>query len=309
METVAEMTKPLRSPVLGYNHNVRYRGRLFHVQSEDSGPVNPRLYTHLFYEGTILSSKKHEYDGNEHEDAVKVLMQRLHKSMIKELTHSEHDEKITAFFAARGMLAFSEPAPPRPDPQAAPVTAPAAPPPAATPPPYVVQVSGVIESSPHRQPAAAAAPAARISAPTRPMVVIKPTDLKRPPMVFSQSADGVVVQRNVVVSVGGAGAGAVAKAAAPNEHQPQPPTTRIRPAVPYVVREGSHALASPSRTTAPAAPAHATPAPVAAAANPAPVARGRTPSPADKPFSDLSADKSLDDVILEYLSDDGEPEH
>src|ERR1051325_2595255 len=107
------MTKPLRSPVLGYNHNLKYRGRLFHVQSEDSGPVNPRLYTHLFFEGTILSSKKHEYDASIHEDDVKALMQALHKSMIKELTHGLHDDRIVAFFASRGQVAFTEPAPMR----------------------------------------------------------------------------------------------------------------------------------------------------------------------------------------------------
>ena len=33
------MPKPTRSPVLGYNHNLKYRGRIFHVQTEDSGPV------------------------------------------------------------------------------------------------------------------------------------------------------------------------------------------------------------------------------------------------------------------------------
>ena len=66
------MTKPLRSPVVGYNHNLRYRGRLFHVQSEDSGPVNPHVFTHLFFEGTILSSKKIQYPAEAHEDTVKL---------------------------------------------------------------------------------------------------------------------------------------------------------------------------------------------------------------------------------------------
>ena len=36
-----------RSPILGYNHNVRYRGLIFHVQTEDSGLMNPHLFTHL----------------------------------------------------------------------------------------------------------------------------------------------------------------------------------------------------------------------------------------------------------------------
>ena len=111
MTRYGAMTKPLRSPVVGYNHNLRYRGRLFHVQTEDSGPVNPHVFTHLFYEGTILSSKKLKYDAESHEDAVKVQMQQLHKSMMRELTAGDHDQRITAFFAARGQEAFSEPPP------------------------------------------------------------------------------------------------------------------------------------------------------------------------------------------------------
>ena len=57
------MTQRARvSPVLGYNHNLRHGGRVFHVQTEDSGQGYARLHTHLFYEGTILSTKKQEYD-------------------------------------------------------------------------------------------------------------------------------------------------------------------------------------------------------------------------------------------------------
>jgi hypothetical protein len=105
----ASMPKPLRSPVVGYNHNLRYRGRLFHVQSEDSFPLNPHVFTHLFFEGTILSSKKLQYDAEAHEDTVRTAMQQSHKAMIKELMHGDHDVRVVAFFAARGQEAFSEP--------------------------------------------------------------------------------------------------------------------------------------------------------------------------------------------------------
>ena len=47
-----------RSPILGYNHNVRYRGIVFHVQTEDSGIINPHVFSHLFHGGVILSSRK-----------------------------------------------------------------------------------------------------------------------------------------------------------------------------------------------------------------------------------------------------------
>ena len=97
------MTQRVRvSPVLGYNHNLRHGGRVFHVQTEDSGQGYARLHTHLFFEGTILSSKKQEYDPSAPEDAVRALMQQLHKAMIRELTHGEHDARIGAFFIARG---------------------------------------------------------------------------------------------------------------------------------------------------------------------------------------------------------------
>src|SRR6185503_9123131 len=96
------------SPVLGYNHNLRHGGRVFHVQTEDSGQGYARLHTHLFYEGTILSTKKQEYDPSAPEDEVRALMQQLHKSMIKELTHGEHDTRIGNFFIARGEPAMLE---------------------------------------------------------------------------------------------------------------------------------------------------------------------------------------------------------
>src|SRR3954470_24160531 len=91
-----------QSPALGYNHNLRHGGRVFHVQTEDSGQGYARLHTHLFYEGTILSTKKQEYDPNAPEEAVRALMQQLHKAMINELMHGEHDHRIGAFFIARG---------------------------------------------------------------------------------------------------------------------------------------------------------------------------------------------------------------
>jgi hypothetical protein len=298
------MTKPTRSPVLGYNHNLRYRGRLFHVQTEDSGPTNPHLYTHLFYEGTILSSKKHAYDAESPEETVKTLMQGLHKSMIRELTRGEHDPKVIAFFAARGEPAYSEPPPASPAaaPQAV-VAAPPATPPGATPPPYDVQISagaaaaaGGIAGPPTAvgRPSLAPAPVVTTAGAVSPgaaaarrpgggvkppMVVVKPTDLKRLPMAFGQSADGVVVQRSALGGV-------------------------VAAKVPHAVSDARAQPAVAARAAAAPPPPPARP----AGAPQAHIPRGRTPSPIDKPFSELVSDKSLDDVILEYLSDDGEPQ-
>lgn len=90
-----------QSPQLGYNHNIPHRGRLYHVQTEDSGIEKAHIFTHIFYDGTIISSNKVEYGSNiegvESVDPVIIgLMQDSHKSMIKRLRRGEFDEKIFA---------------------------------------------------------------------------------------------------------------------------------------------------------------------------------------------------------------------
>ncbi len=87
-----------RSPVLGYNHNVRYAARLWHVQTEDSGVQAPHIYTHLFCDGTILASKKVDYDPTSEVASVQRLMQTQHKLMLKELKSGVFDAKIELHF-------------------------------------------------------------------------------------------------------------------------------------------------------------------------------------------------------------------
>lgn len=102
------MAKPTRSPILGYNHNVKYGGHIFHVQTEDSGPQNPHIFTHLFFEGSILGSKRCQYDPVTPEDEVRGLMQSQHKAILKELKQKSYDERITRFFESRGQRFHSE---------------------------------------------------------------------------------------------------------------------------------------------------------------------------------------------------------
>ena len=55
------MAQPTKKMVVGFNHNINYKGRVYHVQTEDSGIGNPHLITHLFVGGNILASKKSSY--------------------------------------------------------------------------------------------------------------------------------------------------------------------------------------------------------------------------------------------------------
>ena len=86
-----------RSPILGYNHNVRYRGLIFHVQTEDSGVLSPHLFTHMFVGGVIISTRKLVYDNGSAEEAIKSLMQAQHKAVLKDLKRGNFDDKIDEY--------------------------------------------------------------------------------------------------------------------------------------------------------------------------------------------------------------------
>lgn len=88
----------IRKPLVGYNHNFRYKNRVYHVQSEDSGVESPHIYTHIFHEGMIISSAKTDYHDlakePDHVAAVRKLMQKQHKGLMKRLRRGGFDEKI-----------------------------------------------------------------------------------------------------------------------------------------------------------------------------------------------------------------------
>lgn len=125
-----------RSPILGYNHNVLYRGLVFHVQTEDSGQLSPHLFTHLFHGGVIISTRKLVYDAGSAEDAIKGLMQSQHKIVLKDLKRGTFDDKIDVYLVGtEGLLPRTSPAgsaevaPPSADLQARPSASDILPPP------------------------------------------------------------------------------------------------------------------------------------------------------------------------------------
>lgn len=83
--------------VLGYNHNLMYKGEIFHVQSEDSGVQKPHIITILYRGGVIISSKKTSYADilkmDNLEVVVEELMKEQHKEMMRRLKAGDFDEK------------------------------------------------------------------------------------------------------------------------------------------------------------------------------------------------------------------------
>jgi hypothetical protein len=86
--------------ITGSNTNVRHGGKLFHVQTEDSGRRNPHVISHLYFGGTILASEKTKYgemfdlDSASLETEVRGLIEEQHQSMLKKLKRGEFDPVI-----------------------------------------------------------------------------------------------------------------------------------------------------------------------------------------------------------------------
>ncbi len=82
---------------VGFNHNIMYKGEVFHIQTEDSGISNPHIITLLYRGGTIISSKKTSYADiikvDNLEMVVEELMKEQHKEMLRALKAGQFDER------------------------------------------------------------------------------------------------------------------------------------------------------------------------------------------------------------------------
>jgi len=84
--------------ITGFNHNIKYKEIVFHVQTEDSGTERAHIITHVFIGGNIITSVKNTYknvvNAPQMRSLVKSMMQQQHKSVLKNLLSSNYDSEI-----------------------------------------------------------------------------------------------------------------------------------------------------------------------------------------------------------------------
>jgi hypothetical protein len=80
--------------ITGFNTDVKYRGVVYHVQTEDKGTANPLIETLIYKGGEILGSRRLPYadllTGGD-EAAITKLMEDQHKGMIMEVKRGRFD--------------------------------------------------------------------------------------------------------------------------------------------------------------------------------------------------------------------------
>ena len=110
----AEMRRPsFRRAQMGFNNNIKFRDRVFHVQTEDSGLDQPHIITHLFADGgRVIKSHKRSYGSEvarpDVGDYVRQLMKAQHLEMVLALREGRFDEVIEGR-AVGGLVVLTEP--------------------------------------------------------------------------------------------------------------------------------------------------------------------------------------------------------
>lgn len=95
------LTRPAGRPenrltvITGFNTDVKYRGVVYHVQTEDKGTTNPLIETLIYKGGEILASRRLPYGdlikSRDDESAITKLMEDQHKGMILEVKRGRFD--------------------------------------------------------------------------------------------------------------------------------------------------------------------------------------------------------------------------
>lgn len=96
----AEMRRPnFRRAQMGFNNNIKYKGAVYHVQTEDSGLDQPHIITHLFADGgRVIKSHKRSYaehvNRGDVAEFVRELMKAQHMEMVLALRETRFDAVI-----------------------------------------------------------------------------------------------------------------------------------------------------------------------------------------------------------------------
>jgi hypothetical protein len=82
--------------ITGYNTDIPYEGKTYHLQTEDKGLSNPMIESLIYVGGEILAAQRTSYAhlvhrGAVEEAAVAELLEKQHKKLIREIRDGRHD--------------------------------------------------------------------------------------------------------------------------------------------------------------------------------------------------------------------------
>jgi hypothetical protein len=97
-----ELRPAFRKAQLGFNNDLKYKGLVYHVQTEDSGLDKPHVITHLFADGgRIIKSFKRTYANDVGKDDVTNIVRELMKGQHMEMVLSLREGRFDAIIEGR----------------------------------------------------------------------------------------------------------------------------------------------------------------------------------------------------------------
>jgi hypothetical protein len=88
--------------LIGFNNDVEFKGKMYHIQTEDHGIKDGQITTIIFFSGQILDSNKISYladlkgieDEEEKKKIIKKHMVELHRNFYKRLFDGDYEEHV-----------------------------------------------------------------------------------------------------------------------------------------------------------------------------------------------------------------------
>jgi hypothetical protein len=81
----------------GFNTNFRHKGKVYHLQTEDSGEGYPHVITHVFVDGHIVATRKTPYEQHvgkaDIKEIVRGMMREQHKAMALAIRDGTFDDE------------------------------------------------------------------------------------------------------------------------------------------------------------------------------------------------------------------------
>ena len=106
-------TGAFRRAQVGFNDNLKHKGRVYHIQTEDSGVDKPQILTHLFADGgRVLKSYKRTYEQELERADLDVYVRALMKAQQMEMASALREGKLDGVIEGRepgGMVHLTEP--------------------------------------------------------------------------------------------------------------------------------------------------------------------------------------------------------
>lgn len=95
-------TGTFRRAQVGFNDNLKYKARVYHIQTEDSGIDKPQILTHLFADGgRVLKSYKRTYAAEVEREDLEVYVRALMKAQQMEMASALREGKLDAIIEGR----------------------------------------------------------------------------------------------------------------------------------------------------------------------------------------------------------------